>query len=90
MSEDLEFHYVVSYREGFGFDIAVDTETALFNEGTIYDWDTNSWIFPSNVESGKDVEDIDLHHYRMLKYALAQINNLRIEQLIEEQKSNSK
>lgn len=84
MSEDLEFHYVVSYREGIGWDIAADTESAVFPDGTIYDWDTNTWIFNSSIESGKDVEEIDLHHYRMLKYALRQMNNKRIEQLMED------
>jgi hypothetical protein len=79
MSNDLEFHYVVSYREGIGWDIAVDTESALFTDGTIYDWNANEWIVPNG-----DEEDIDLQHYRMLKYALAQINNRRIEQLMEE------
>lgn len=79
MSNDLEFHYVVSYREGYGWDIAADTESALFTDGTIYDWNANEWIVPNG-----DEEDIDLQHFRMLKYAIAQINSRRIEQLMEE------
>jgi hypothetical protein len=69
MSNDLEFHYVVSYRQGIGWGIAVDTEDALFNEGTIYDWENDSW----DVEID-EVETIDLEHYRMLNSALRLLN----------------
>jgi hypothetical protein len=74
MSEDLEFHYVVSYREGYGWQIAVDVEDAVMTDGTIYDWDTNSWIFPSGIDSGKDIETLDLSHYNKLKLALDLLN----------------
>jgi hypothetical protein len=69
MSDDLEFHYVVSYRQGIGRSIAVDTEDALFNEGTIYDWENDSW----DVEID-EVDTIDLEHYRMLNSALLLLN----------------
>jgi hypothetical protein len=87
MSESLEFHYVVSYREGIGWDVSPDTEAAKFPDGTIYDWDKNEWIASwtdSEDEKESLLDEIDLHHYRMLKYAIAQINNHRIEQLMEE------
>jgi len=74
MSEDLEFHYVVSYREGYGWQIAVDVEDAVMTDGTIYDWDTNSWIFPSGLDVGKEVEELDLSHYIKLKSVLDLLN----------------
>lgn len=78
MSEDLEFHYVVSYREGVGWSIAIDTEDALFNEGTIYDWETDTWSFPSRLTSGEEVEQTDLGHYSDLKDALEQLNKFNL------------
>ena len=70
MSNDLEFHYVVSYREGYGWQIAADTEQALFHNGTIYDWTQGiGWIVPDD-----DIETIDLEHYRMLNSALRTLN----------------
>jgi hypothetical protein len=74
MSEDLEFHYVVSYREGVGWSIAVDTETAVFPTGTIYDWETDTWNFPSGLTSGEEVEQTDLGHYSDLNDVLEQLN----------------
>jgi hypothetical protein len=69
MSENLEFHYVVSYREGYGWTIASDTEDALFNDGTVYDWKNQEWIIPDD-----DVEVIDLDHYSVLQSMLRQVN----------------
>lgn len=69
MSNDLEFHYVVSYREGIGWSVAADTEDAKFPEGIVYDWKNNVWIPPTN-----DIETIDLHHYSMLNSALRLLN----------------
>jgi hypothetical protein len=74
MSEDLEFHYVVSYREGVGWSIASDTEDAAFPSGTIYDWETDTWVFPSGLDAGEDVEQTDLEHYSDLKDALELLN----------------
>ena len=74
MSEDLEFHYVVSYREGVGWSIAADVEDTAFTEGAIYDWETSTWISPSGLTSGEDVEQTDLGHYSDLKDALEQLN----------------
>lgn len=84
MSENLEFHYVVSYREGIGWEASLDTEEIVFPDGNIYDWDTNTWLSPNSIESEKDVEEIDLDQYRLLKYALRQMNNKRIELLMED------
>ncbi len=70
MSNDLEFHYVVSYREGYGWSISADTEQALFENGTVYDWTQSiGWIVPDN-----DIETIDLEHYSMLNSALRLLN----------------
>ena len=50
---DLELHYVVSYQNGV-WNIASDTEDALFVDGTIYDWDTNTWGCPSNFSEDNE------------------------------------
>jgi hypothetical protein len=71
MSDNLEFHYVVSYREGYGWGIAIDVEQAVMTDGTIYDWTQgNGWTFPLEGE----LSDLDLHHYRMLNSALNLLN----------------
>lgn len=71
MSNNLEFHYVVSYREGYGWNIAVDVEQAVMSDGTIYDWgEYPNWTFAYNSE----VEALDLQHYRMLNSALNLLN----------------
>jgi hypothetical protein len=73
MSEDLEFHYVVSYREGVGWSIAADTETAVFPDGTTYNWNTNSWDVAID-----EVEETDLGHYSDLKDVLEQLNKFNL------------
>lgn len=81
MNNDLEFHYVVSYRDGYGWSISVDTEDALFNEGTIYDWSkdgsSDAWFFAyedSNDPENSSIADLDTIHYRMLKSAINLMN----------------
>lgn len=71
MSQDLEFHYVVSYREGYGWSVASDVENAVMPDGTIFDWgEFPSWTSPYNSE----LEALDLDHYRMLNSALRLLN----------------
>jgi len=77
MPKDLEFHYVVSYREGIGWDVSPDTESALFTDGTIYDWDKNEWVVSwtdSEDEQEALLDTLDLSHYRMLKSAINLMN----------------
>jgi hypothetical protein len=69
MSNDLEFHYVVSYREGYGWTVAADTENAVMPDGIIYNWDTNSWEIPR-----EETFSLDIKHYRMLNSALRLLN----------------
>lgn len=75
MNKDLEFHYVVSYREGFGWSIAADTEDALFTEGTMYDWKAQEWVAGYDDDEENDaLEALDLSHYSVLVSALHQLN----------------
>ena len=74
MSDNLEFHYIVSYRDGFGWTIAADVEQALMTDGTIYDWNDGEWIFPSSTTTGQEIEALDLDHYRVLQSMLRQMN----------------
>lgn len=79
-SKDLEFHYVVSYREGYGWDISVDVEQAVMTDGTIYHWNNDGsggWFFAfedSPDEENASIADLDTSHYRMLKSALRLLN----------------
>lgn len=77
MSNNLEFHYVVSYREGYGWSIAVDVEQAVMPDGTIYDHDKYEWLV--SWTDSEDTEEaaldkLDLQHYAMLQSALRQLN----------------
>ena len=80
-SKDLEFHYLVSYREGFGWDVAVDVEDAVMSDGTIYHWNndgvTGEWFFAyedSPEDENASIADIDTSHYRVLQSMLRQMN----------------
>lgn len=82
MSKDLEFHYVISYREGHGWDVAADVENACLPDGTIYKWGQNDvggeWFFAyedSDDEENLSIADLDSQHYRVLKWALARLND---------------
>jgi hypothetical protein len=77
MSKDLEFHYVVSYRKGIGWDVSPDTEAAKFPDGTIYDWDKNEWVASwtdSENEEEVELDAKDLAHYTVLKSVIDMIN----------------
>jgi hypothetical protein len=76
MNEELEFHYVVSYREGIGWSIQTDTEQEVFPNGTVYDWDTNTWLIQSDIVAGEVIEETDLKHFSRLNLALVQLNAL--------------
>ena len=70
MLDRFEFHYVVSYREGMGWDIAADVESAVMPDGTVYDWTQGEgWRLV-----GDDLEALDLEHYSVLKSMLRQMN----------------
>ena len=82
MSNDLEFHYVISYREGFGWTHASDVENAIMEDGTIYDWDydgdrVGGWF--AAYEDSDDPENsaiaaIDTEHFRVLQSMLQRMN----------------
>lgn len=75
MNKDLEFHYVVAYREGFGWYVADDTEEALFSDGTVYNWKDNQWIAGyDDEEEHIALESLDFSHYTVLKSALDRMN----------------
>lgn len=81
MSEDLEFHYVISYRDGFGWQIASDVCDAVMEDGTIYDWESEprdeGW-FNAYEDSEDDemaaIAAVDTAHYRVLQSMLARMN----------------
>lgn len=79
-TENLEFHYVVSYREGYGWTIASDVEDAVMTDGTIYHWSNDGdggWFFAfedSPDDENATIADIDTSHYRMLQSVLRQMN----------------
>ena len=75
MAKDMEYHYVVSYREGHGWSIAADAENAMFTEGTFYDWESESWVagYDSNEEQAT-LEAVDLGHYIQLTTVLRNLN----------------
>lgn len=74
MKDNLEFHYVVSYREGVGWWYVPDVEQAVMPNGTIYDWEDGEWIIPSAVTTGKEIENLDFQHYKVLQSMLQQMN----------------
>jgi len=79
-TDKLEFHYVVSYREGIGWSIAVDVEDTVMSNGTIYHWNndgTGEWFFAyedSPEDENSSIADLDTSHYRMLTSALNLLN----------------
>lgn len=80
MNKDLEFHYVVSYRECYGWQIALDVADSVMSDGSIYEWYSaggGQWFNAyedSEDEENSSIADLDTEHYRMLKSALAQMN----------------
>ena len=70
MNNNLEFHYVISYSEKYGWQIASDVEQAVMPDGTIYDHNQNAWLsFATN-----DIETLDLEKYVLLNSALRLLN----------------
>ena len=80
MNDDLEFHYVVSYRDGYGWQIAADVEDAVMPDGTIYRWNENGageWFFAyedSDDSESSSIAALDTQHYSMLHSMLRQMN----------------
>lgn len=76
-SKDLEFHYVISYREGFGWQVASDVEQSVMSDGTIYDYDNHEWIAAfedSDDEEIAAMADLDTQHFRVLQSGLRKMN----------------
>ena len=76
-SKDLEFHYVISYREGIGWSTVPDVEEACFTDGTIYDYDKYEWFFAwedSEDEENASIADLDTAHYRVVQSMLRTMN----------------
>lgn len=77
MPNDLEFHYIISYREGYGWNVASDVEDAVMTDGTIYDWETHQWFFAFEDADNPEelsIADIDTAHYSVLHSMLRQMN----------------
>lgn len=79
-TKDLEFHFVVSYRECYGWQIALDVNDAVMPDGSIYEWYPEGggrWIMAfedSPEDENASIADLDTEHYSVLKSALAQMN----------------
>lgn len=65
-NKDLEFHYVISYSKKDGWQYAVDVESARFEDGTIYDYESNQWV----KSDDDDVTQFDLERYKVVQEAL--------------------
>lgn len=79
MSDNLEFHYVVSFREGYGWQHAIDVEQAVMQDGTIYDWTQGSGGWKLSFTDSEDEEEsrldtLDTYNFSMLKSALHSLN----------------
>jgi len=77
MNKDLEFHYVVSYREGYGWQTCPDVEEACLPDGTIYDVTHSEWFTAyedSDDPENSSIAGLDTDHYRMLHSALRLLN----------------
>lgn len=78
MSPDkLQFHYVISYREGEGWQVCPDVEEACLPDGTIYDWENYEWFRAyedSDSPELSSIADLDTAHYRVLHSMLRQMN----------------
>jgi hypothetical protein len=70
MNDNLEFHYVVVYREGIGWHFDYETTTAAFPDGTIFDRNQVQFIISDEPE----VTDTDLANYAKLQKALEFLN----------------
>lgn len=76
-SKDLEFHYVISWRDGFGWTHAGDVEQAVLEDGTVYDYDNHEWIAAFEDSDDDEIASIaalDTSIYRVLQSALRQMN----------------
>ena len=76
-SKDLEFHYVISYRPHFGWQVAVDVEQSVMQDGTIYDYDNHEWVMAYEDSPDEEIAamaDLDTQHFRVLQSALRQMN----------------
>lgn len=80
MNKDLEFHYVVSYRECYGWTIAMDTAEVVMSDGSIYEWypeGGGQWFNAyedSEDDENSSIAGIDTKHYHTLRLALQQLN----------------
>lgn len=68
MNRDIEFHYVISCRNG-KWTHALDVEESMMEDGTFYDYDTHEW-----VHYDTELEDTDNDYYKILQSALRQMN----------------
>lgn len=76
-SEDFEFHYILSYREGYGWSIASDVESELMSDGTIYDWGQQAWMVAWEDDEDEEIAsiaDLDTEHYRVIQSAVRLMN----------------
>jgi hypothetical protein len=54
----IEHHFVIKYTNEGGWEWDVDTESARFDDGTIYYTDTEDWV-PAHLGEGEYVDNDD-------------------------------
>jgi iron uptake system EfeUOB component EfeO/EfeM len=76
MNKDLEYNFIVSYREGYGWYANAELEKALFDDASIYNYTDTEWVrlldLPDEIK--EVVEGLDLSHYTMLLSAIRLLN----------------
>ena len=63
-----EYHFIVKYSEQEGWSLDTDTEEALFDNGTIYDTETDRWEYGYLGEgefNGQEDELASLLHLKL-------------------------
>lgn len=71
-NKDIEHNFIVSYRKGYGWYANADLDTALFPDGTIYNYTDFEWVVLSDIDDPllRELTNIDLELYQDLLNAL--------------------
>lgn len=71
-NKDLEHNFVISYRKGYGWYANADLDTAIFADGSIYNYTDFEWVRLDDVDAPllRELTNIDLELYIQLQEAL--------------------
>lgn len=72
MNKDLEHNFVVSYRKGYGWYANADLDTAIFADGSIYNYTDFEWVRLDDIDDPllRELTNFDLELYQDLLNAL--------------------